>query len=365
MNRKMRVTVCALVLMSIWTWTTSSAPPARAHLLQELMQAPPAPSHRVLSSAEWLGGRGVDVFYLNGNQCTSSCEPRRYGGGVHGSCPFHCVDLAVRLYDKVGYKNFRVPSGSGYRLIQYAYELQEFAQRSSRPADDPEDELHFYPNGTASRPPAPGDLLVFAAHPSNGNFGHVAVVDWVAGNMLGLVQQNICWDGQPRPRDTREISVQVVGGKQMFRIEDSLLLGWVHSKLIKEQIIDQRDMRRIGDIQWNRDDTAVYVYLSSNRTRTAAQGESLTQVVELLSSDGALSFTSPYLAYQVVNAVQEWIRTDARLSPRNGVRSVDFTLKYTGRMIWVRPWGGPANGKWIPFVMPGLHIEPRFTGAAD
>ncbi len=138
MNRKMRVAICALVLMSIWTWTASGAPPARAHVLQEPMQAPPAPSHRVLSSVDWLGGKGVDVFYLNGNQCTSSCEPKRYGGGVHGSCRFHCVDLAVRLYDKVGYQNFRVPSGSGYRLIQYAYELQGFAQRSSQPADDPE-----------------------------------------------------------------------------------------------------------------------------------------------------------------------------------------------------------------------------------
>ena len=44
---------------------------------------------------------------------------------------------------------------------------------------------------------------------------------------------------------------------------------------------------------------------------------------------------------------------------------MDFTLKYTGQIIWVRPWGGPANGKWILFVMEGIFNAPRFTGVLE
>jgi hypothetical protein len=107
----------------------------------------------------------------------------------------------------------------------------------------------------------------------------------------------------------------------------------------------------------------VYVYLSPERTRAAARGASIGgAVADLLQSANALSFTDYYLAIQVTNQVGEWIRSDRRLNPASGVRSVDFTLKYTGRMIWVRPWGGPANGKWIPFVMPDLVYPPRETG---
>jgi hypothetical protein len=29
---------------------------------------------------------------------------------------------------------------------------------------------------------------------------------------------------------------------------------------------------------------------------------------------------------------------------------VYVTLKYIGDGIWLRPWGGPASGKWIPFA---------------
>jgi hypothetical protein len=43
------------------------------------------------------------------------------------------------------------------------------------------------------------------------------------------------------------------------------------------------------------------------------------------------------------------VRTCHCSKSASGVRSVDFTLKYTGQIIWVQPWVGPANGKWIPF----------------
>jgi hypothetical protein len=278
------------------------------------------------------------------------------------------VDLAARLYCQVGYRNnFRLNEAG--TLLEHAWQLEDFARRTSRPQYDPSDKLSFYPNdGTATRPPAPGDLLVFKPSKMNNYDGHVAVVNRVAGDLLKYVQQNICSpEGQPVVTDIARIEVQLQGDHQLFRISEGgfagEVKGWVHSERIKEQLIDQPRLLQVGDIQWNRDDTAVYVYLSPERTRAAARGASIGgAVADLLQSANALSFTDYYLAIQVTNQVGEWIRGDRRLNPASGVRSVDFTLKYTGRMIWVRPWGGPANGKWIPFVMPDLVYPPRETG---
>jgi len=105
----------------------------------------------------------------------------------------------------------------------------------------------------------------------------------------------------------------------------------------------------------------VYVYLSPESTRRLAAGETdfEARIAAALDRAGALSFTDGEVAHRVIQQIGAWARSDARLSPQQGVRSVDFTLKYTGRMYWVRPWGGPANGKWIPFTAPDMiHTGP-------
>jgi hypothetical protein len=216
--------------------------------------------------------------------------------------------------------------------------------------------LRFYRNdGSADRPPAPGDLLVFHPSGQNGYAGHVAVVNWVAGDTLEYVQQNVCRSNKLVITDSAHIHTTLTGDKQQFFTvtyggsKDSVA-GWVHSDLIKQQLIDQPDMRQAGDIRWNRDDTAVYVYLSPAYTRAAARGVPIDkEIANLLKGAGALSFTDYELAVEITDLVAHLVRSDRRLNPASGVRSVDFTLKYTGRVIWVRPWGGPANGKWIPF----------------
>jgi hypothetical protein len=315
----------------------------------------PLKDHIVLSSRDWLGGRGVDVYYDTSRPCNHDKKTIT----VIDTIAYECVDLAARLYYKVGYNNFRwlddgKPIGAAKDLV-YTDKLQ-------KPSNE---RLSFYPNdGSADRPPAPGDLLVFKASAQNGYFGHVAVVNWVAGDTLEYVQQNVCPTGPPEPYGWANLKVELDNGKQLFSITDGgsggSVAGWVHSDLIKQQLIDQPEMRRAGDIRWNRDDTAVYVYLSPARTRAAALGAwgdqdvALLEFADLLKEAGALSFTTYDLAWQIANQVSKWIRSDRRLNPASGVRSVDFTLKYTGRMIWVRPWGGPANGKWIPFVMEDL-----------
>jgi hypothetical protein len=316
--------------------------------------------HIVLSYKNWLGGRGVDVYYDTSKPCEHITKTIK----IIDTYAYECVDLAARLYYKVGYNNFRWSNGTP---IGAAKDLVNAEQLQVPPGG----RLRFYRNdGSADRPPAPGDLLVFHPSGQNGYAGHVAVVNWVAGDTLEYVQQNACPTGPPEPRGRANLEVKLDNGKQLFSITDGgsggSVAGWVHSDLIKQQLIDQPEMRRAGDIRWNRDDTAVYVYLSPARTRALANGEFIGGVIaDLLRSSGALSFTTYELAATLTNQVGEWIRSDRRLNPASGVRSVDFTLKYTGRMIWVRPWGGPANGKWIPFVMVDVFYQPRNTGAAD
>jgi len=355
----MRLAAClALILSMVLLSLPASA--QKIHLKSgEIVSISELGIHKVLTGTDWLGGNGVDVYYYKPAPCDQPGVKIR----EFSTYAFECVDLAVRLYAKVGYDNFREPDkppiGAAKDLVH--------ADKFQAPRND---HLRFYKNGSADRPPAPGDLLVFEASAQNGYFGHVAVVNWVAGDTLGYVQQNVCPTGPPEPYGWANLEVKLDNGKQLFSITDGgsggSVAGWVHSDLIKQQLIDQPEMRRAGDIRWNRDDTAVYVYLSPARTRALANGAFIGDVIaNLLRSSGALSFTTYELAAALTEQVGEWIRSDRRLNPASGVRSVDFTLKYTGRMIWVRPWGGPANGKWIPFVMVDVFYQPRNTGAAD
>ena len=346
----MRLAAClALILSMVLLSLPASA--QKMHLKSgEIVSISELGIHKVLTGTDWLGGNGVDVYYYKPAPCDQPGVKIR----EFSTYAFECVDLAVRLYAKVGYNNFRW-SDDG-KPIGAAKDLVKAKQLQAPPGG----RLRFYKNGSADRPPAPGDLLVFEASAQNGYFGHVAVVNWVAGDTLGYVQQNVCptGEGLPVPHGSANLEVELDNGKQLFSITTDLgswgsVAGWVHSDLIKQQLIDQPEMRRASDIRWNRDDTAVYVYLSPARTRALANGEIIGgAIADLLRSSGALSFTTYELAAALTEQVGEWIRSDRRLNPASGVRSVDFTLKYTGRMIWVRPWGGPANGKWIPFVMP-------------
>jgi len=365
----MRLAAClALILSMVLLSLPASA--QKIHLKSgEIVSISELGIHKVLTGTDWLGGNGVDVYYYKPAPCAQPTNPKGEGVKIRefSTYAFECVDLAVRLYAKVGYDNFRwsTRDNTPGRRIEAAKDLVH-ADKFQAPRNG---QLRFYKNGSADRPPAPGDLLVFEASAQNGYFGHVAVVDWVAGDTLGYVQQNVCHTGLPKPYGWANLEVKLDNGKQLFSITDGgsggSVAGWVHSDLIKQQLIDQPEMRRAGDIRWNRDDTAVYVYLSPARTRALAKGEFIGgAIADLLISSGALSFThdalAEWVAEWVTNQVGEWIRSDRRLNPASGVRSVDFTLKYTGRMIWVRPWGGPANGKWIPFVMPDLIQIPRF-----
>lgn len=324
----------------------------------------PDVEHRVLRGDEWLDGKGVDVFYKNRSGCDSSCavlEP-------YNTCAFQCVDLAVRLYGQVGYPNWSFDGGRS--LISSAVQMADVARQ--RPVDFKD--LEFYPNdGTATRPPAPGNLLIFAAADSNGHHGHVAVVNRVAGDRLQFIQQNLC-DGKdktPRPSGQATIEVTLRQGSQAFRIRPELsyasLIGWIHSERVKQGLIDQPRIEALGGLSWNRDDTTLYLYLSPASVRLLAFGEPAVatrktpakMIADLLPAH-ATALTDGKYVEDVLKTAANWIRSDSRLHPNKGVRSVDIALKYTGRMHWLRPWGGPANGKWVPFTMDKLSTAADF-----
>lgn len=105
-----------------------------------------------------------------------------------------------------------------------------------------------------------------------------------------------------------------------------------------------------------------YLDLSSDYTRVLADEDLYTahsdihagttptgDLARALGNAGALDLTDSSYAEMVLLYAMGQIRSDIRLSPAYGVRSVDVALKYTGDSIWLRPWGGSASGKWIRF----------------
>jgi hypothetical protein len=81
--------------------------------------------HIVLSSRDWLGGRGVDVYYDTSKPCN---HDKKTIIKVIDTIAYEYVDLAARLYYKVGYNNFRwlddgKPIGAAKDLVK-AEQLQ-------------------------------------------------------------------------------------------------------------------------------------------------------------------------------------------------------------------------------------------------
>jgi hypothetical protein len=165
--------------------------------------------HIVLSYKNWLGGRGVDVYYDTSKPCKHGTATIK----VIDTYAYECVDLAARLYCKVGYNNFRRSDGTPVGTASDLVNAEEFQTPKG-------DRLRFYPNNSsADRPPAPGDLLVFHPSGQNGYAGHVAVVNWVAGDTLMDSQRPPLEPGQRR----------AVGGfhAQVHRPDDlGAAMGW-------------------------------------------------------------------------------------------------------------------------------------------
>ncbi|HEX5493606.1 MAG TPA: CHAP domain-containing protein [Mycobacteriales bacterium] len=137
----------------------------------------------LLSGSSWLGGAGVDVR-SNGDEQTSTkgcangnqeiynlgANPPIFGFG------WQCVELVNRLYATRGWfpKLWLGPDTN-----QGAKWLYTYAARGDYPG------LTAHANGSGYKP-VPGDMIVH----SNGDTGHVAIVNHVDGRTLYAAEQN-------------------------------------------------------------------------------------------------------------------------------------------------------------------------------
>jgi hypothetical protein len=142
----------------------------------------------ILPGREWFGGHGVDV------------KSNGYSGNPNGN--WQCVELFERFINAQGW--FHGIAGAGSRGAVNLF------------ANVPSSAFDKHPNGTGYVP-VPGDAVIF----SDGNYGHVAIVNSVAGGQVNLVEQNasasgrtsISISGGTLGKDGRETPVGVLHAK--------------------------------------------------------------------------------------------------------------------------------------------------------
>ncbi len=130
----------------------------------------------VLHGSQWLDGHGVDVHSNGCNGCGSS-QADWHLDGAYGYA-WQCVELFERLINVEGWYHGTVstaPSDGAKDLFP----------------DAPASAFVKHPNGSGYIP-VPGDAVVFAGE----TYGHVAIVNWVSGNHIGVVEQNAAAYGQ-------------------------------------------------------------------------------------------------------------------------------------------------------------------------
>ena len=131
----------------------------------------------LVPASGWLGGGGVDArsngsYQGSGNSCGgwSTGNP-----SVQNGYGWQCVELAARLYHVKGWGTVRADGGAGAGAYR----------NGARYLPEGSLGLVFYKNGDGYVP-VPGDLVV----ETNNTWGHVAVVDSVAGTTVAAVDQN-------------------------------------------------------------------------------------------------------------------------------------------------------------------------------
>ncbi len=183
----------------------------------------PTDDNIALYGSEWLGGKGVHVYYIGGKSGRCPYPGEALGTTSARSENYQCFDLAVRLYYAVGYDNFKI----GNSLIVRAIDLRRVDEISNKPAGE---DLQLHRNGEATKPPAPGDLLLF----DDGSYGHVAVISRVTSTRVVYVQQNVCPDGKPVWIETAPLiksGNKYSIGRNKLRVYP---FGWVSSKLMQQ-----------------------------------------------------------------------------------------------------------------------------------
>jgi hypothetical protein len=143
----------------------------------------------ILAGSSWLGGSGVNVhsngqYQGTGNSCGNRGAISQSNPSVQDGYAWQCVELATRLYYVKGWGAVRADGGAGAGTYRYGAKYI--------PEGSPS--LTFHTNGSGYVP-VPGDLIIFNGTSTNG-YGHVAVVDSVAGGKVNDVEENASTDGR-------------------------------------------------------------------------------------------------------------------------------------------------------------------------
>jgi hypothetical protein len=147
---------------------------------------------QVVPAGSWLNGRGVAI-YSNGSDPHYFCRDKPPPGWTKADCEstlppgvdvgvkWQCVELVQRLYYTLGWDPAGTPSNWGVN----AKDIWTKAGKLG---------FTTFSNGSLSASNVlPGDMVVWNAN-VGGGFGHVAVVDTVAGSAVEVKEQN--WPGQ-------------------------------------------------------------------------------------------------------------------------------------------------------------------------
>lgn len=147
----------------------------------------------LVNGTEWLGGHGVTVY---SNGC-AGCDS--YSSDAYG-LEWQCVELFERLINQENWYHGVVPGN--------ANELYRRAPTSAF-------EKHLNSSGYI---PQPGDAIVLG---SGTRYGHVAIVDHIAGNTVYVVEQN----ASPTGWDSLTLN-----GSTLGTLEGMSVIGVLHAK---------------------------------------------------------------------------------------------------------------------------------------
>jgi 5-hydroxyisourate hydrolase-like protein (transthyretin family) len=147
-----------------------------ASLSTIVIVVPPASADTTptILNSSWMGGQGVNACSMTGTWDSISC-----GGDAPVGVAWQCVELAQRLYYRRGWYT----ANTGRFGVSYAYQIYDVAAGNGMITHD---------NGSGYIP-VPGDMIIHNKGPnpgSNNNAGHVAVVDYVDGSGVHVVEQN-------------------------------------------------------------------------------------------------------------------------------------------------------------------------------
>ena len=325
------------ILVIVLVTNNASASPLYTKSNNQVALSTPNPNYLVLSGDQWLNGHGVDVYY---SQSQSEHVQGQYG------TLYECVELVQRLYSTLGYPAIW-PVSSAYQI----WDMQNNGQQGF-------EDLEYHPNN-GQTPPRPGDIVVWPGSFNQGT-GHVAIVNKVEGHSVEIVQQNISYDGQNHPTDSLQLSWDNLGNYTLTASWTSPYapVGWIHSPRMDGRLALQTSIVNVsntnGQISWNQDSGTVYIYLSSReisliKSSHISDNEIVTDILN--DNSNILGYTTDAYARCDTKFVVDKIKNDDRFNPDRFVTGITYTIKYTGENIWIRPWGGSANGQWISFTL--------------